>query len=462
MYATDASSGWDSSEGSIATTGRPLDVAIQGQGFIAVQDRDGQEAYTRNGDLHLTADGVLETSSGQPVLGDNGPITVPPSTSIQIADDGTVSVVPQGSTPGTIANVGRIKLVNPPADSLVRESGGLFQLAAGGTAPADASVKIASGAIESSNVDLASAMVNMIDLARSFDLQVKAMQTADTNAQSSVATPPVHLNRRPDPWKQHSGPRKPASTRSRRRCPSLRTTSPTSIRPATRKTARYSRTCCTRSQTQVGADTSQTTQSPSGMSIGTGVRSGRHREGVRPGNSSTQTGNPLDVAISGQGFFQVQMPDGTLAYTRDGSSRPTPRASSSPRPAMSVQPGITIPQGAQSVTIGTDGTVTVLLPGQSSPTQVGQLQLANFINPPGLQPVGQNLLVQSASSGSPQTGTPGRDRARNASLRVDLESSNVDVVEELVNMIQTQRAYEMNSKAISTVDQMLQYATENM
>lgn len=185
VYATDASSGWDSSEGSIATTGRPLDVAIQGQGFIAVQGPDGQEAYTRNGDLHLTADGVLETSSGQPVLGDNGPITLPSSTSIQIADDGTVSVVPQGSTPGTIANVGRIKLVNPPADSLVRESGGLFQLAAGGTAPADASVKIAAGAIESSNVDLASAMVNMIDLARSFDLQVKAMQTADTNAQSS-------------------------------------------------------------------------------------------------------------------------------------------------------------------------------------------------------------------------------------------------------------------------------------
>ncbi|HUA25255.1 MAG TPA: flagellar basal-body rod protein FlgF [Steroidobacteraceae bacterium] len=185
VYAMDASNGWDTSEGSIAATGRPLDVAIQGQGYIAVQGPNGQEAYTRNGDLHLTADGVLETSSGQPVLGDNGPITLPPSSSIQIAEDGTVSVVPQGSTPGTVANVGRIKLVNPAPDTLTRESGGLFQLAAGGTADADASVKIASGAIESSNVDLASAMVNMIDLARNFDLQVKAMQTADTNAQSS-------------------------------------------------------------------------------------------------------------------------------------------------------------------------------------------------------------------------------------------------------------------------------------
>jgi len=186
VYATDATAGWDGGEGSVTTTGRSLDVAVQGAGFIAVQGPNGQEAYTRNGDLHLTPDGVLQTSTGQPVLGDNGPITVPPSSSVKIADDGTVSVVPLGATPGTVANVGRIKLVNPPADALTRESGGLFQLTAGGTAVADASVKIDSGALESSNVDLASAMVNMIDLARSFDLQVKAMHSADTNAQSSA------------------------------------------------------------------------------------------------------------------------------------------------------------------------------------------------------------------------------------------------------------------------------------
>lgn len=186
VYATDASTGWDGNEGSVTTTGRSLDVAVQGQGFIAVQGPNGQEAYTRNGDLHLTPDGVLETSAGDPVLGDNGPITVPPSSSIKIGEDGTVSVVPLGATPGTVANVGRIKLVNPAADSLTRESGGLFQLTvAGTTAAADASVKIAAGALESSNVDLASAMVNMIGLARSFDLQVKAMQSADTNAQAT-------------------------------------------------------------------------------------------------------------------------------------------------------------------------------------------------------------------------------------------------------------------------------------
>ena len=213
-------------------------------------------------------------------------------------------------------------------------------------------------------------------------------------------------------------------------------------------------------QTQVGADTSQTTQSPSGLSIGTGVQVVSTEKEYGQG-SLTQTGNPLDVAIQGQGFFQIQMPDGTLAYTRDGTFQTNAQGQLVNSSGYVVQPAITLPQSAQSVTIGNDGTVTALLPGQSTPTQVGQIQLANFINPAGLQPIGQNLLVQSASSGSPQTGTPGVNGLGTVA-QGELEGSNVDVVEELVNMIQTQRAYEMNSKAISTVDSMLQYATENM
>lgn len=213
-------------------------------------------------------------------------------------------------------------------------------------------------------------------------------------------------------------------------------------------------------QSQVGADTSQTTQSPSGLSIGTGVQVVATEKDYSQG-SLTQTGNPLDVAIQGQGFFQIQMPDGTLAYTRDGTFQTNAEGQLVTSSGYVVQPGITIPQGAQSVTIGSDGTVTALLPGQSTPTQVGQLQLANFINPAGLEPTGQNLLVESASSGTPVTGTPGVN-GLGTLTQGSLESSNVDVVEELVNMIQTQRAYEMDSKAISTVDQMLQYATENM
>jgi len=212
-------------------------------------------------------------------------------------------------------------------------------------------------------------------------------------------------------------------------------------------------------QTQAGADTSQTTQSPSGMSIGTGTQVVATEKDYSQG-SLTQTGNPLDVAVQGQGFFQIQMPDGTTAYTRDGTFQTNAQGQLVTSSGYLVQPGITIPQGAQSVTIGSDGTVSVTLAGQSAATQIGQLQLANFINPPGLQPIGQNLLVQSASSGSPQTGSPGQNGLGTLS-QGHLESSNVNVVEELVNMIQTQRAYEMNSKAINTVDQMLQYATQN-
>jgi flagellar basal-body rod protein FlgG len=212
-------------------------------------------------------------------------------------------------------------------------------------------------------------------------------------------------------------------------------------------------------QTQAGADTSQTTQSPSGMSIGTGVQVMATEKDYSQG-SLTQTGNPLDVAIQGQGFFQIQMPDGTLAYSRDGTFQTNAQGQLVTSSGYLMQPGITVPQGAQSVTIGSDGTVSVTLAGQSAATQIGQLQLANFINPAGLTPIGGNLLEQSAASGSPQTGSPGTN-GFGTLTQGDLESSNVNVVEELVNMIQTQRAYEMNSKAISTVDNMLQYATEN-
>jgi flagellar basal-body rod protein FlgF len=186
VYATESTSGWDESQGSLTTTGGQLDVAVQGAGFIAVQGPDGQEAYTRNGDLHLTPEGLLVTSTGQAVLGDNGPISVPPSSSIKIGTDGTLTVLPFGAPAQSLAAIGRIKLVNPAPDTLVRETGGLFQLAAGSNpAPADASVKLVSGVLESSNVDLASAMVNMIDLARNFQLQVKAMKSADDNASAS-------------------------------------------------------------------------------------------------------------------------------------------------------------------------------------------------------------------------------------------------------------------------------------
>ena len=211
---------------------------------------------------------------------------------------------------------------------------------------------------------------------------------------------------------------------------------------------------------QVGGATSQTTQSPTGLQLGTGVRVVATEDSYTQGTLNT-TGNSLDLAVNGQGFFQILMPDGTMAYTRDGDFQLNAQGQVVNSSGYALQPGLTIPQNAQSVTIGADGAVTVLMPGQTAPTQVGTIQLANFINPAGLQKLGGNLAAESASSGTPVTGTPGLNGLGSLSQGT-LEASNVDVVEEMVNMIETQRAYEMNSKAVQTTDQMLQFAAQNM
>lgn len=212
--------------------------------------------------------------------------------------------------------------------------------------------------------------------------------------------------------------------------------------------------------TQVGSNTSQTTQSPSGLQLGTGVRMVA-TETINTQGSLSQTGNSLDIAVQGRGFFQVLLPSGQLAYTRDGSFQLTSTGQVVTAQGYALQPAMTIPTGTQSISIGTDGTVSVQLAGQSAPTTVGTVQLADFINPAGLQNLGGNLLAESASSGAATTGTPGVS-GLGTLVQGSLEASNVNVVEEMVNMIQIQRAYEMNSKAVQTCDQMLQYADQNM
>ncbi len=211
---------------------------------------------------------------------------------------------------------------------------------------------------------------------------------------------------------------------------------------------------------QVGAQTSQDTILPSGLSLGTGVRTVATEKLHTQGNI-IQTDNSLDVAIQGRGFFQIQRPDGQIAYSRDGSFHLDAQGQLVTSNGYLVQPGIAIPENARSITIGVDGVVTVTVPGSAQPNQVGALQLADFINPAGLEPVGENLFLETAASGAPQAGTPGQ-QGLGTVLQGNVESSNVNAVEELVNLIETQRAYEMNSKAISTTDQMLQYVTQNL
>lgn len=211
---------------------------------------------------------------------------------------------------------------------------------------------------------------------------------------------------------------------------------------------------------QPGAQSSANTQLPSGLLIGTGVRTVA-TEKIHTQGNIVQTENALDLAIQGRGFFQILTPDGAISYTRDGSFQIDSTGQMVMSNGYPLEPGITIPEDALSVTIAADGTVSVLQPGQTSPTTVGNIQLADFVNPTGLQAVGENLYKETAASGSATVGTPGLTGIGSL-VSGSLETSNVNVVTELINMIETQRAYEMNSKAISTADQMLQYATQNL
>lgn len=181
-FVVDNTTGADFSPGAIERTGRDLDVAVNGPGWIAVQAADGSEAYTRNGSLEIGPNGLLQTREGMNVMGDGGPIAIPPDSAITVAKDGTISTIPSGQNPNTIAVLGRIKLVNPPERDLVRGDDGLFRLGSGTPAPADANVTLAPSSLESSNVNVAQAMVDMIGLARQFDMQMKLIQTAQNDA----------------------------------------------------------------------------------------------------------------------------------------------------------------------------------------------------------------------------------------------------------------------------------------
>lgn len=205
---------------------------------------------------------------------------------------------------------------------------------------------------------------------------------------------------------------------------------------------------------QPGAQSTQQTQIPSGMQVGTGVQL-IATERLQTQGNLTQTGNNLDLAIQGAGFFQVLMSDGTTSYTRDGSFQQNNQGQVVTASGYPVQPAITIPSNATSLTVGSDGTVTATTSGSSTPVTIGTLQLAMFINPTGLQSQGNNLYQQTASSGTPTVTTPGTNASGTLNQGY-VEASNVNVVEEMVNMIQTQRAYEITSKAITASDGMLQ------
>lgn len=205
---------------------------------------------------------------------------------------------------------------------------------------------------------------------------------------------------------------------------------------------------------QSGAPETEQTALPTGLQVGLGVRPVATSRTYTQGPLQ-QSENPLDIAIAGDGFFQIQRADGTTAFTRDGAFKLDSAGQVVTNNGETLLPGITVPANGKDLSIGQDGTVSVMLPGNPVPQTLGQIQLATFINPNGLNPIGQNLLAETAASGAPQVGAPGAN-ALGALKQKYVETSNVNVVEELVQMIQTQRAYELNSKAVQTSDQMLQ------
>ena len=205
---------------------------------------------------------------------------------------------------------------------------------------------------------------------------------------------------------------------------------------------------------QVGAATTDQSQLPTGLHLGLGVRTVATSRSFSQGTVQ-QTSNPLDVAIQGSGFFQITMPDGTTQYTRDGSFQVDNQGRLVTASGLPVASGVTVPANAKNVTIASNGTVTASIPGQTAPQSIGTITMASFLNAAGLEPQGQNLFAESPASGQPSTGAPGSNGLGTLSQGF-LETSNVNVVQELITMIQTQRAYEMNSKAIQTSDQMLQ------
>jgi len=212
--------------------------------------------------------------------------------------------------------------------------------------------------------------------------------------------------------------------------------------------------------TAPGATSSGDNRYAIGLSLGGGVRmTGTARDETE--GSLQQTGNPLDMAIQGEGYFQVARPDGSIGYTRAGNFHRSSEGKLVTSDGMLVQPEISIPDNAQSITIGTDGTVSVTVAGQTNATQAGQLQLAHFANPGGLQALGNNLYSATQASGDPQTGVPGADGIGTIQQNA-LEGSNVNVVQELVDMIETQRAYEVNSKMIQSTDEMQKDATQQL
>jgi flagellar basal-body rod protein FlgG len=447
-------------QGPLTTTGRPLDVAVRRQpaGSPCKAATVG-EAYTRAGNLKTDANGVLQTSAGFNVLGEGGPISLPPDNNIAIAADGTVSSIPRLGA-GAINNV---NVVGGSSWSIRRKT--IWCVATTDcSAPATAcrprrrERQTGSGGARGEQRQLGGR--DGQDDQSGAPVRDADQDAADGRCQCARGHPAAH----DEPLIGTSMIRSlwTASTGLNAQQVQIDIIANNLANVSTNgfKQARgIFADLLYQTLRQPGAQSSQTTQIPDGLQIGLGttpVSTGR----IFTQGSLQQTGNSLDMAIDGAGFFQVLLPDGTTAYTRDGSFQKDNQGQIVTANGYPLQPAITIPQNALTVTVGTDGVVSITQPGTPAGTvQIGTIQVATFINNGGLQSVGENLYLETASSGTPTPNTPGTNGS-GVVVQNYVEASNVNVAQELVMMIQTQRAYELNSKVVATSDQMLARLTQ--
>jgi flagellar basal-body rod protein FlgG len=456
VFNLEATAGFSVQPGPVSTTGRSLDAAIRGQGWFVVQTPDGNEALTRNGNFHIGADGTLQTANGLPVVGDGGPITLPPNAEVLFGADGTITAR-QGNQPPL--QVGKLKLANPEPNTLAKGADGMVRITGGdppSRRPGGADCRWRSGRqqrqrrrVDGRN-DRAGPPVRDAD-------EAAVQRRAERTAGRAIAVA-----------EGLSGARAPRRSHTMIRSLWIAKTGldaqQTQLDTITHNLANVSTVGYKRSHAvfedllyqnmrQAGAQSTQQTQLPTGLQLGVGVRTVATARVFTQGVLQ-QTDNKLDIAINGNGFFPIQQPDGTVAYTRDGQFRVDAQGQLVTSNGMPIAPPITIPANALAVTVGADGVVSINTPGQTASTTVGQIQLASFVNPAGLDPHGQNLFVETTASGTATLGAAGTNGTGTLKQGF-VETSNVNVVEELVAMIQTQRAYEINSKAIQTSDQML-------
>ena len=389
--------------------------------------------------------------NGHPVLGDGGPIVLPPYTQLEIGQDGTISVLPPGQR--DMQPVDRLKLVQPAdAAQLTKNEAGLIVSRNGADLPASDTVKVTSGHLESSNVSAVEEMVATMSLNREFEIQMRLYKAADSMA-ASGKPPDLRIKEKtmnPAMWISKTGVQAQDAK----------------LQAIANNIANVNTVGFKRDRVvmedmfyqidhQPGTQTNTTTTaSPIGVQLGNGTRLIGTQKVFTTGSLQT-TSQSLDVAIVGKGFFRVLQPNGETAYTRAGQLQVNAEGLLVNAQGRPLQPEITIPANATSVTIGDTGAVSVTLSGATTSTEIGQITLSNFVNPAGLLALGENLYQETSASGAPTDANPGDDGLGKLKQGA-LEGSNVQVVEEMVDMIAAQRTYEMNTKVLSAADNMMQ------